>query len=154
PLKVVAPGTMKKIDNNVVLKLPNGTRIRAGDFFDRLNTLEKYLNSVGYSLMRGDKVIVLNRLSEKNPDLEKKGKGLAGQLKGFDPKTMKAEKTGAALAAHFKAGASAGQSALAEARKGLQKGVPGAAPTFKPWSYTLGKKDVVAATVEARLEAK
>jgi hypothetical protein len=50
PFPMVDPHTRKPIDASATITLPNGKVVKAGEYYDQLNSFEKSLNEQGYSL--------------------------------------------------------------------------------------------------------
>ncbi|HEY9657266.1 MAG TPA: hypothetical protein V6C65_02295, partial [Allocoleopsis sp.] len=76
PFPIVHPTTKQPILPTTWLRLPNGDRMQAKDYYDHLNQIEKELNGIGYSLKTGDPVQIIAQMTDN--------KQLAADLQKYD----------------------------------------------------------------------
>jgi hypothetical protein len=83
------PGTGKECKPEDMLTLPNGKRVRAKDYFDQLNHLEKRFNALGHSLRHTADKVLLQETRIDTARLDAHARTVAAKHRTFDPKTMR-----------------------------------------------------------------
>lgn len=172
-IEMVDPKTKKKYKPDEMITAPGGKKVKAGAYFAELNKLEKKLNEMGHSLRNSDKPVKLARTAMKVADLEKKAKTIAAHHLSFNAKTMRAVRKRAEIARRHADDAKKDEPRVAALRKfvALKPGVKAApakvgkalkavakpvAPkgTTKTWRWELGRRKIMAASLDAKLETK
>jgi hypothetical protein len=161
--KVLDPQTKKEVPANTMLTLPGGKQVQAGEYYAELNKLEKKLNEMGHSLRDQAKKVVLHQSTIKKEQLEAKAKKLAANHKAFDSSKMKAFKTRDELIKSFKAdkgllkgvkGKDSKDGKKADATKTGSRAAGKGSSIVKQWGWELGRHNLVATYLNARLELK
>lgn len=65
------PKTGKSISPNQILTLPNGKKVKAGEYYAQLNKLEREFNQIGYSLRQPGKEITIQKSTLDKRELQK-----------------------------------------------------------------------------------
>jgi hypothetical protein len=159
-LQLTDPKTKKKLADTQQVTTPSGKKMQAKAYVAELNKLEKKLNAIGYSLSdKGDKVL-LSRSRINTADLDKKTKQIAASHAAFNPKTMKPVLKQADLIKRFKDRVKNDAPRVSALKKASgtpakSKSGAGTAPgTVKKFHFELGQRNIVAISLDARLETK
>src|SRR5262249_28336464 len=137
--------------------LPDGKKVKAGEFYAKLNDLEKKLNDMGHSLRDNAQKVVLHESILKKDELAANAKKLGTKHRAFDAKTMKPFKKRDELVKAFKAGQAEDKKRVEAVKKlGPGKSKSRGRPTgiVKPWGWELGRRKIVAAYFNAKLELR
>jgi hypothetical protein len=171
PLLPIDPKTKKAIPDDHELTLPSGKKVKVGEYYTELNKLEKKLNSIGHSLRHNGKV-TLATSQLKTAELEQKAKAIAAKHVTFDAKTMKRHVKREQMQAKFKESAQKDKARVEALKKllsktpdkgdGKSKVTPrsagtmaaGTAGTSKNWHWELGRRNLVAAFLDAKVETR
>jgi hypothetical protein len=103
PFAVVDPQSGKQVKPETMLTLPNGKKVKAGDYYAKLNQLEKQFNGLGHSLRDTAQRVLLQETKIDKGNLEKQGRAVAAKHQAFDPRTMRKPTPLTALAAAHQA---------------------------------------------------
>lgn len=80
PFPMVDPTTGKPVTPETVLVFPDGTKVTAKEFYASLNALERYLNTLGYSLKKSRHVHVPSKRMYDPQDLARQQAAFASQV--------------------------------------------------------------------------
>jgi hypothetical protein len=159
PLEMLDPKTGAKLAADKLIDLPSGKKVKAASYFAEINKLEKKFNEIGYTLRdRTNAKVVLQQSHVDEKELGDQSKKLTTAHLAFNPQTMRAVLKRADLEKkHLET-----QKQDADRVKNLAQAAPAAAgggaakpaQTVKTWSNTLGKKGLVTAYLNTRLESK
>ncbi|RMF44913.1 MAG: hypothetical protein D6753_01385 [Planctomycetota bacterium] len=144
PIEMVDPRTGRRIPPDEILTLGNGTRITAGEYFAELNRIEKDLNALGYSFRNAptDTVIAKVRL-----DPRKYSAPLATRAIRSGGRPVVAPGTRVTVEKLEQLAQSQENRPRAENRVAKSEHI-----VRKPFSYTLGDPDILAAYARGSLE--
>ncbi len=164
PFQLPAPKMGEKaITPDTQVKLRNGKTVTAEEVLKELNKIEKMLNDLGHSLRDDPKtnLVVKTRIDEK---------ARAEKAKAITARHVTPKKAGAAAptaaqllarakAASAKAATPAHKAAVKKlAGKPMVKVAPGSqgrkGSTVKKWDLRLGRRNIIAAFLEGKLEVK
>lgn len=162
------PIELGKYKPDDMVKGPDGRQWKASEYVAKVNELGKKLAEMGHSLSDGDKA-VLAESDVKAADQDKKSAQVAAKHLKFDAKTMKATLKRDELLRRHAGDAQKDEPRVMALKKlgdpKLMMAAPGAkagaAPAAKPvppkvnkwsWNWELGRRNLVAAALNAKLE--
>ena len=156
PLEMVDLKTGQKVTADKMLDLPNGKKMKAGEYYAELNKLEKKFNDIGYTLSdRTGGKVVLQQTKINEKELDDHSQKLNKTHLAFDAKAMRAVPSHADILKKQADGQKNDATRVASLGKvGDNTQQAKTSQAVKPWNYTIGNKKIVAAYLSGKLEIK
>lgn len=156
PLEMVDPKTGKKVAADAMIEV-NGKKVKAGEYYAKLNALEKKFNAIGYTVTDrtpGPTYLSKSKIDAKELDAHSLKHAAAHlafaksmrMLPTFDDIAKK--QTSALVNDANRVKALAATSTAPEASQART------ITTSKSWNYTLGRKNIMSAYLSGKVEAK
>ncbi|MFO0968598.1 MAG: hypothetical protein U0793_23830 [Gemmataceae bacterium] len=148
----------KKVSADTMIDLPGGKKIKAGEYYAKLNDFEAKFNKLGYSLRDkkdGKTLLQEHKVDEKEMDAH--STKLHSFHRKFDPKTMKTVRKREELE---KAHHAVVKALAATPKSNVADPTPvGPSPTKttswkRNWNYVLGNKKIMAAYLSGNLDIR
>ena len=155
PLEMVDLKTGQKVTADKMLDLPNGKKMKAGEYYGELNKMEKKFNEIGYTLSdRTGGKIVLQQTKINEKELEEHSQKLKKLHTVFDAKAMRAVPSHADILKKQADSQKNDATRVASLAKVAADPQAKTSQAVKPWNYTIGNKKIVAAYLTGKLEVK
>ncbi|MFO0968599.1 MAG: hypothetical protein U0793_23835 [Gemmataceae bacterium] len=148
----------KKVSADTMLDIPGGKKVRAGEYYAKLNDMESKFNKIGYSLRdKKDGKTLLQETKIDEAELENHSKKVHSLHRPFDPKTMKPVRKREELEKLHHAFVKAHAAAPKKNAADPTPGTTGPAKTTswkKNWNYTMGNKKLMAGYLSGNLDVR